>query len=261
MEQTDYEYKGLIAAFWDLLRGDTSNWPDRFFFQDVIRAGGTPALDVGCGTGRLLLDFLAQGIDIDGVDNSPEMLARCRAKAAEQGLHPRLFQQSMEALDLPRRYRTIIVPSCSFQLITDREAAAAVMRRFLDHLEPGGTLAMPFSILWTGEDDQPIAPKDWFLLVEKENPADGTQVRRWIRHRYDLDQQLEHTEDRYEVVRDGAVIATEYHARSPATRWYTQEEAADLYRQAGFTGIRLTHGNTLDPALPDDTLFGVLGTR
>lgn len=35
-----------------------------------------------CGTGRLLLDYLAQGIDIDGVDNSPEMLALCRPDAA-----------------------------------------------------------------------------------------------------------------------------------------------------------------------------------
>ena len=35
MEQTDYEYKGLIATYWDLLRGDTSNWPDRFFARIV----------------------------------------------------------------------------------------------------------------------------------------------------------------------------------------------------------------------------------
>src|SRR5688572_5991928 len=115
----EYEYKGLMAQAWDMLRGNTSRWPDRFFFLELIQPGGQPVLDVGCGTGRLLLDYLAQGIDIDGVDNSPEMLALCRAKAAQQGLTPRLYEQYMETLALPRSYRTIIIPSSSLQLIID----------------------------------------------------------------------------------------------------------------------------------------------
>ncbi|HYB01252.1 MAG TPA: class I SAM-dependent methyltransferase, partial [Ktedonobacteraceae bacterium] len=81
MNTEDYEYRGLIAEAWDLLRGDTSEWEDRPFYRDIIRASGQPALDIGCGTGRLLLDYLADGIDIDGVDVSPEMLEVCRQKA------------------------------------------------------------------------------------------------------------------------------------------------------------------------------------
>ena len=116
---------GMMASAWDLLRGDTSSWPDRFFYKDLILKYGQPALDVGCGTGRLLLDYLAQGIDIDGVDNSPEMLAICAEKAQQLGLHPQLFEQPMERLNLPRTYRTIIVPSSSFQLLTDLQSALA----------------------------------------------------------------------------------------------------------------------------------------
>ena len=74
-----YEYHGLMAEAWDLLRGDTSGWDDRPFYLELIRRFGEPALDVGCGTGRLLLDYLAEGIEIDGVDVSPDMLAVCRA--------------------------------------------------------------------------------------------------------------------------------------------------------------------------------------
>src|SRR5689334_2637742 len=112
----EYEYRGMKAAYWDLLRGDTSAWPDRAFYHAAILRSGAPVLDVGCGTGRLLLDFLATGIEIHGVDNSPEMLEVCRRKARERHLRPVLFQQRMEALNLPYRYQTIIVPSSSFQL-------------------------------------------------------------------------------------------------------------------------------------------------
>jgi len=122
---SDYEYRGMMAAAWDLLRGDTSDWEDRPFFLAAIREFGEPALDVGCGTGRLLLDYLLQGVDVDGVDNSPEMLVLCREKAAALGLNPRLALQEMQDLDLPRRFRTICVPSSSFQLVLHRTGRRA----------------------------------------------------------------------------------------------------------------------------------------
>jgi ubiquinone/menaquinone biosynthesis C-methylase UbiE len=90
MKPPQYEYQGLMAEAWDVLRGDTSNWSDRHFYLAAIQNYGQPVLDVGCGTGRLLLDYLQQGIDIDGVDNSPAMLAICRRKAEDLKLKPGL---------------------------------------------------------------------------------------------------------------------------------------------------------------------------
>ncbi|MGH2626224.1 MAG: class I SAM-dependent methyltransferase, partial [Anaerolineales bacterium] len=103
----DHEYRGLMASTWDLFRGDTSGWEDRSAYRHMINRYGQPVLDVGCGTGRLLLDYLGQGVDIDGVDISPEMLVLCRAKAERLGLAPTLHRSPMEELDLPRRYRVI----------------------------------------------------------------------------------------------------------------------------------------------------------
>lgn len=257
MTQTDYEYRGLMATSWDLLRGDTSNWPDRFFYRDVIQTSGGPVLDVGCGTGRLLLDFLAQGIEIEGMDNSPEMLALCRKKATQAGLTPVLYEQTMEGLDLPRRYQTIIVPSSSFQLVLSEGGPSEAMRRFYAHLLPGGTLAMPFMTFW--KEGQPLET-DWHLRQEATR-EDGTMVRKWSYSLFDPKTQMEHTKERYELLRDGEIVFTEHHQRSPATRSYTQAEAVELYEKAGFTDIHLFREFTQEPAQESDWIFCVVGRK
>ncbi|MFL5731992.1 MAG: class I SAM-dependent methyltransferase [Chloroflexia bacterium] len=261
MTSRNYEYGGLQATTWDLFRGDTSRWDDRFFYREVVERYGQPVLDVGCGTGRILLDFMSQGIGIDGVDNSPEMLDLCREKAEKMGLRPSLYEQRMQSLDLPRKYATIIVPSSSFQLLTDLDDARAAMRRFYEQLLPGGTLVMPFMRFYEGEATEGVDAEEWRLLREKERPDYGDIVRHHTRSTYDLDAHLEHTEDHYEVVKGGEVVYTEDHKQSPATRWYSREEAVDLYADAGFTDIRLTSGFTFEPAKPDDNLVCVFGTR
>jgi SAM-dependent methyltransferase len=261
----DYEYRGLVAEAWDLLRGDTTTWPDRSFYRTVVEQRGGPALDIGCGTGRLLLDYLAAGFDIDGVDNSPEMLAICREKAAVAGIDvsERLFLQEMDQLALPRRYSAILVPSSSFQLLTDPFAAEQALACFHDCLQAGGLLVMPFmSKLWPGRrTPAQMEWLDWYVIGEARRPRDGAVIRRWIRTRYDHGQQLEHEENRYEVLRDGVVAETEHHGRSPCVRWYSQAQAKTLIESAGFTIEATTSGFTFDPAAAEDTLFCLLATR
>jgi SAM-dependent methyltransferase len=260
----DYEYRGMMAQAWDLLRGDTSTWTDGPFWRAVIERQGGPALDVGCGTGRLLLPFIASGLDIDGVDNSPEMLALCRDKAAADGIDVsgRLFEQEMENLALQRRYATIFVPSLSFQLLTDPAAAARAMVRFHESLAPGGVLALSLqSKLWPGRRVPPqMEWFDWYKLAEQPRP-DGTIMRRWIRTRYDHAQRLEHEENRYELLRDGAIVQAETYQRYPAVRWYSQEQALALFERAGFTKVTLTAKDSFDSAPAEETLFKIAGKR
>ncbi|MGH7024345.1 MAG: class I SAM-dependent DNA methyltransferase [Caulobacteraceae bacterium] len=259
----DYEYRGMVAEAWDLLRGDTSAWPDAAFWRSLIEEQAGPALDVGCGTGRLLLPFLAAGLDVDGVDNSPEMLALCRSKAATSGIdiQNRLFEQEMERLELPRRYATIFVPSLSILLLTDSDSAARAMGAFREHLSPGGMLALSFSSkMWPGRRT-PLQMEwsDWYNFAEAARPQDGAVVRRWIRARYDHEQQLEHEENRYELLRDGKVVKSEFHARSPAVRWYSQAQALALFEAAGFTDLSVTSADSFAPAAPEDRWFKIRG--
>jgi SAM-dependent methyltransferase len=246
----DYEYRGLLAEAWDLFRGDTSNWDDRPFYLEVIRAEGEPVLDVGCGTGRLLLDYLAEGIDVEGVDVSAEMLALCRAKAEQLGLAPALYEQSMEELDLPRQYRTIIVPSSSFQLVLDPDDARRALRRLAGHLEPEGVLVLPFMLLQAGEHE----------FEREQVREDGAIVRRRLVCRYDPATLLEDTDDRYEVVVDGEVVAQERHVRAPATRAYTLEQALALCESASLTIDRVLDGFT-DQPYGGGELFTIVARR
>ena len=254
----DHDYHGLLAATWDVWRGDTSTWSDRPFYRDIIDRYGQPALDIGCGTGRLLLDYLAEGLDIDGVDDSPQMLDLCRAKADRLGLVPTLYRQRIEALDLPRRYRTILAPSSVLQLVTEPGGPATVVRRLREHLEPGGALVASFAFEW-----RPGEPIDsgWQPLFARVRPEDGATVRASNRQWYEPAGQLWHTEQRFEVEIDGRVVAEEHHRRSPEGRWYTQDQAVELFRGAGLDDIAVFREFTREPAGAGDRLFCVLGCR
>lgn len=67
------------------------------------------ALEVACGTGRILLPCLQAGVDIDGLDLFPEMLAVLRRRAAELGLAPRLYRGDFDRRPLTRDTDQMIV--------------------------------------------------------------------------------------------------------------------------------------------------------
>ncbi len=106
-DQPQTWHYGLVARWWaEFNEAD----PDELaFYRAFVEPDGQPALDLACGTGRLLLPLLRAGLDVDGCDLSPDMLALCRDRATEEGLAPQLYAQAMHALDLPRAYRTIFI--------------------------------------------------------------------------------------------------------------------------------------------------------
>jgi SAM-dependent methyltransferase len=138
---------GLVAQWWAEFN---TTGPEIAYFQKCVECYGQPALDVACGTGRLLLPYLRAGLDVDGCDISPDMLARCREKAVREGLSPRLYAQAMHELDLPRTYKTIFVCG-AFGLGGDRQHDWEALRRFYRYLEPGGVLVLDNHLPYHGE--------------------------------------------------------------------------------------------------------------
>ena len=64
----------ITAKYYDAAYAAKQDLVDAPFYVELARKHGGPVLEVGCGTGRLLLPIAREGIEIHGVDNSPAML-------------------------------------------------------------------------------------------------------------------------------------------------------------------------------------------
>lgn len=128
----DY-YTGFVADHYDLLvpEDETRSYG---LFRSVIESDGQPALELACGTGRPLLTFVADGLEVEGLDSSPDMLRRCAAKASDLRLSVRLHEQRMESFEIDRASRTIYCTSSSFQLLQDDEAVRRALSTIGRHL-------------------------------------------------------------------------------------------------------------------------------
>jgi hypothetical protein len=121
------------------------------------------------------------------------------------------------------------------------------MRRFFEHVQPGGTLAVTWLDI---ARDHPDGADECF--VKEARLADGSTIRRTYRAWFDESTGLEHTDDVYERLRDGVVVDRQRRLRSPATRHYPRREIAGLHESAGFEQARLLSLNTGAEAKPED---------
>lgn len=257
MGQTSLDYSGLVAETYDLLvSNDTMG--DAGFFRAVIRDRGEPALEIGCGTGRLLLDYVAEELDVEGVDSSEHMLRICCRNAETRGLDVTVHLQAMQTLDLPRRFRTVFVPASSFMLLTDRREAETALARFYAHVMPGGQLLVSLD-LPPRSDGRADSEGMWRLRRHGSRPGDGATVECWEKVRDDTAAQLRTAEIRYELKRDGRALVR-YEA-TQVIRWYTQQEFCDMLERAGFARIEVLRGHTMQPADPNDASFVCRGRR
>ncbi|MGH9661835.1 MAG: class I SAM-dependent methyltransferase [Bryobacteraceae bacterium] len=215
------DYSGLVAETYDQLVPEDLGDVD--FFRRAIQP---PALEIACGTGRLLLRYAAEGLDVEGVDSSADMLAVCRRKAARRGSRVTLHQQAMESLHLPRRYRTLYVPAGSLMLLTEDARIDAALAGFHRHLDPGGKLLVAL-------DEIAFEPEgEWRLRRE------SAAVRCWERATYDLAAQIKRSRIRYETA--GRIVEFD-----TSLRWHTPEQFEARLRDAGFVEIRVTRGESL----------------
>jgi SAM-dependent methyltransferase len=108
------------------------------FYLEEARRSGSPVLEVACGSGRLTIPIAQAGVEVTGVDLSPDMLAAGRVKAEAAGVTVRLVQADMRDFDLGEHFAAILLPGNSLLHLLaaeDLKACFAAVRR---HLGAGG---------------------------------------------------------------------------------------------------------------------------
>ena len=247
-------YTGVVAEHYDLLvpEDETRAHP---FFRSAIEHDGEPALELACGTGRPLLSFVADGLDVEGLDSSSDMLDRCRAKAASAGLEVVLHQQRMESFEIARRFRTIYCASSSFMLLGDDEMARAALAAMRGHLEPGGRILLALHL---PGDFAAMSTTEWRVAREAQRP-DGAAVR-CLSKPLDVDHERRAyaTSLRYEVIVDGATVHRE--ERTFHLHWYPRADLEPLLGDAGYRDVQFLRGNG-KVSEPSDRLFIVSARR
>lgn len=224
------------------------------FYIDEARDAGGRVLEVGCGTGRILLPIARSGPTIDGLDASPEMLERCRTKLRDEPEAVRrrvtLHEGDARGFDLGRSFDLVIAPFRVVQHLTTIEDQLSFLDSVARHLAPGGRFTFDvfnpsFAALVSADgiarDDTPdteLPDGRWFRRA-------GRVARvRWL-------DQVSEIELIYYISSDPGGRA-ERHVQSFDMRWFLRAELVHLLARGGFR-VRSIYGDFDRSTLTDDS--------
>jgi SAM-dependent methyltransferase len=247
---TIWAYEGIVAAAYDRFFGDEPFW-DQPFYAQRLRANGGRALELACGTGRLLLPLLRDGLAVDGLDTSADMLAILHAKAARLGLALTTWQLPMQAFALPRCYRSVFVPAGSFGILTGDDEIDATLACCHAALEPGGELLLPLST----ESPRFTAGDHWQLRRDVAVPDHALRLRVFEQWHPTAEAMVARWQLRYELTRADGTI--EHFERSHLLRQHAADAFAQRLVAAGFTSVTARRGYAEMPSddPTDDLVF------
>jgi SAM-dependent methyltransferase len=224
------EYEAVHARWYDPTH--SSRLADATFYRELARETGGPVLELGCGTGRVLLPIAQEGLECVGLDGSPAMLDALRAKQPPSDL--RLVLAPMQDFDLgPARFRLVFAafrPLQHLYTVEDQLACLASVRR---HLAPGGLFAFD------------LFQPDLALLALAEEPEyeesrfvdGGDEIVRLASASRDVATQTQAVAIRFERRRDGLAVGSE--TERFRMRWYYRYEVEHLLARAGFDVVAL----------------------
>lgn len=209
---------------------------DMDFYVARARAAKGPVLEVGCGTGRILLASAEAGATVTGLDGSEVLLGRCREKLAAEPDTVRqrvsLHHGDARDFDLGRQFALITSPFRVFQHMTtagDQLRALASIRR---HLAPGGTFIFD---VFNPSFEKLISDRS---AEQEETPLQRLPDGRYFRRCYRIGKvrwldQVNETDLIY-YVSDGPGKPEQRYVHHFDMRWYLPAEMEHLLARAGF---------------------------
>lgn len=213
-------YTGLVADLYRPLRSTT--FPADRYRQLLLRLG-EPGLELGCGDGDPLLDLRGSGLDVDGIDSSPDMIERLHRRAADQNLAVNAWVADMQTMRLPRAYRTVFLAGPTFNLLPDDRAMGRALSSIAGALAADGTAVIPLF------EPEPVGPDEIGALTRRTTPT-GWIGWKIVKAARDADTRTQTLTLRYERVDSGASEVLE---RDWVIHWIDLDGFAELARHAG----------------------------
>ena len=209
---------------------------DVAFFVEAAKELRGPVLEVGCGTGRVLIPTARAGIEIAGLDSSLSMLdvaqKRLSHEMDEVQARVQLVEGDMRDFKLGKNFRLVTIPFRPFQHLTTVSDQLSCLGSIHRHLVEGGCL-----ILDIFNPSLESLTKDDIGTEVTEEPEfttpDGRRVVR--RHRIlsrDYFNQINHVELIYDVIHPDGVEERLLH--SFQMRYLFRFEAEHLLVRSGF---------------------------
>jgi SAM-dependent methyltransferase len=213
------------------------------FYVDEAAAAQGPTLELGCGTGRILIPTARAGHTITGLDGSAHMLERCRAKIALEPADVRnrieLTRGDIRGFALAQRFALITAPFRVVQHLTSIDDQLRFLDAVARHLASGGRLVFDvfnpnFARLVSADSDEHEDTPPQLL-------PDGRTMRRAFRvARVRLMDQVSEVELIY-YVSDATGTAQRY-VQAFDMRWFLRAEIEHLLVRSGFA-LRAIYGS------------------
>ncbi|MFO7793772.1 MAG: class I SAM-dependent methyltransferase [Candidatus Nanohaloarchaea archaeon] len=139
-----YEDVKDYADLYDIVSQENNDGNDIDFYVERAKETDGKVLEVACGTGRIYLQMLEEGVEAYGIDLSEEMLEKLREKAEKRSLNPDVSQEDMRDFNLDEKFSLIIIPYRSFLHNLTIEDQLSTLDSIYRHLEDDGKLILNF---------------------------------------------------------------------------------------------------------------------
>ncbi|MCD4658091.1 MAG: class I SAM-dependent methyltransferase [Planctomycetes bacterium] len=117
---------------------------DLNFYLSWMKKLGGSALELACGTGRLLIPAIEQGFDVTGIDISEDMLKQARVKAKEFGINAEIIHADIRNFKLERKFSLIYLPFNSIAHLYTRKDIEQCFQKVRQHLESEGRFIIDY---------------------------------------------------------------------------------------------------------------------
>ncbi|MDT5050936.1 MAG: hypothetical protein QOG75_6858 [Mycobacterium sp.] len=228
-----------IAEVYATDMGASMPFDDVGYYRDLCLREGGRVLELGCGTGRILLSLLEAGIDIEGLDRSEGMLGQLHTDAGARGLEARTHRRDI--LDMPRdtQFDVILAPYSLVTYLAGPDELATWLTMAHGTLSPSGLLVVdafiPRDVTYFDDFRQDyVRPHgEGFLRREKRIAREGQCNR--IQRRYSR--------------LDGDMHELSSWITVELIRPWTPQEIADALTDTGFhsEGIDFDYGEGTEP--------------